>query len=678
MLYAPPPYIDNEGTVIEHNQELVAYVDKNVDTSMNFLRSLRAWKSADICMGIFYGDETDKAPVGLSKLSIKKLRRQAREAVANASNVRPRWKHKSQKDAYPEQAKMYDSLRDDWFYTQFVDEKIKSALQFAAGGGTGYLWLHPNIDPATGELEIIPNVLSWRQVLPHYASADATMDSLYGYTIHLEVPVPDAHRRFPNHINIIQADRNVPSYFSRGWRKVYRAWKGVADRMNQNKISVGKGEYPTADIFFSFIKDDSVNTTGKDVFIGKPGAHSSYIVPSLFDEAGNINPKYTRDDCKLFPYGRLIITTKHGVISDGPPKWINRFAPVIPFTFEKIVGEFLGISIIRDGRRLEESINEILRSFEDAVKGRLSPPIAIDTAVPKDIRSKLARNVRSLIGKTFQYNTMGITKPIIPLMSPEYYTVDPRGIEIVKFLMEMEDYQMGTADLSNLARLNQMPAADTQEHFLEALGALATDHSRGIERSLIQMAKVWLDYAPQVYTTERVIIKLGADKVVDVLDFDPKSLIPDPNDYKDCVGENAFAARLQKHMRNFSIYAAPNSLMDRMSQTNKLVFMTLIKLGVKISEKRLYDLFVDDGQYSLEKDEWKKEQIEMIKITASLQKALAKANAEADPSNALATGLLDKLRGNNGEGRPPTNANPPTLTQGTDQNGAPRAITETN
>lgn len=678
-LYAPPPYINNEGKVLLQNEELVSYVNDKVDKSMNFLRSNRGWKSADICMAIFYGDETDKVPVGLSKVSVKKLRRQAREAVANASNIRPRWKHKSNKDKYPQQAKMYDDLRDDWFYQQFVDEKIKSALQYAAGAGTGYIWLWPDIDPSTGELEIIPNVLSWRQFLPHYASVDATIDSLYGYTIHLEMPVPDAHRKFPNHINIIKPDRNVPSYFSKGWRRIYRAWKGVADRMAQNnKVSVNQGEYPTADIFFTFINDDSINTTGKPIFIGKPGAHYSYIVPSLYSEDGELNADVSREDCKLFPYKRLIISTKHGVIWDGPPLWINRFASVIPFYFEKVIGEFLGISIIRDGRRLEESANQILRSFEDAINGRLSPPVGIDTNVPKDIRAQLSRNVRALTGKVFHYNVNTLQTPIKPLMPADYYNIDGRGVDIIKFLFEMQDYQMGTNDLSNLARLNQMPAADTQEHFLEALGALATDHSRGIERSLIQMAKVWLDFAPQVYTTERVIIKLGINKVIDAVDFDPNSLVPDPNDYKDCVGENAYAARLQKHMRNFSIYAAPNSLMDRMSQTNKLVLMTLIKMGVHISTKRLYESFIDDGQHDIENQEWYKEQLETIKITASLQKALATANAEADPQNQLASQLLEKLKGTNGEGRPPTNANPPRLTEKTDNNGAPRSTVETN
>ena len=674
-MYAPPSFFLDNWTARNNDEDITSYISKEVDKSKSFLRSNRGWKSADICMAIFYGDETEKIPVGLSKVSVKKLRRAAREAVANASNIRPIWKHKSRKDKFPKQAETMDKLRDDWFYTQFVIQKIKAALQYAAGGGTGYLWLWPDIDLATGQIEIIPNVLSWRQFLPHHAGTNATPDNLYGFTIHLEMPVPEAHRKFPNHISIIRADRDTPSAFSKGWRNVQRVWKGVADRMNNRQAAIAQDPYPVADIFYTWINDDSINTSGRDIFMGQAGAHYSYIVPSLYDEEGNLNPKLTREDCKLFPYKRLIISTKHGVIWDGPPMWINRFAPIVPFYFEKVVGEFLGINIIRDGRRLEESTNNMLRAIEDAVVGRLSPPIAIDTSVPKDIRAKLARNSRSLIGKVFQYSGIALAKAITPLMDHNYYNIDTRAMDIVKYGDETKDYLMGTKDLAALARKNQMPAADTLEAYLAGLGSIATDQSIGIEQSMVQMARIWADFCPQVYTTERIIILLGADHVIGTADFDPNSLVPKEDDYPNCD----YPERLQKHMRNFSIYAAPNSLMERMSQTHKLVLMTLTKMGVEISKERLYETFLDDGQYSLEKKKWFAEQIETIKITAILQKALAEANAAADPQNALATKLLEELKGQSGnEGRPPTNRNPPRLEGKTDEDGAMRSTVATS
>lgn len=679
--YAPPMYINLNGEINNNNQEVVGWVHDNNTKAQSFLRANRGWKSADICMAIFYGDETDRIPAGLSKVSVKKLRRQAREAVANASNIRPRWKHRSRKDKFAEQAKTQDNLRDDWYYTQFIDQKVKLALQNAAGGGTGYIFLWPDYDCNTGQLEIQARVLNWRQVLPFHAGDDADIDTIFGLTVHIEMPVPEAHEKFPEHMGIIKADRNVPSFFSRNWQGVKRRFKGVVDRMRNNK-PIAQDPYPVADIFYTWVRDNSINTTGHDILMGEAGAHYSYIVPSLYDENGKQVLGRTTKDCKLFPYKRLIISTPHGVIWDGPPFWINIFVPVVPFTFEKVVGEFLGINIIRDGRRLEDSANNILRSFEDAIKGRLSPPIGIDSGLPKDIKSKLKRNIRSMMGMTFEYNGIQLQKAVVPLIHQDYYNLDPKGIEIAKLMFEMQDYQMGTADLTNLNRLNQMPAADTQEHFLQALGALATDHSRGIEQSMIKLANIWLWFSFQVYTTERIIILLGADNVINTADFDPDNLVPKPEDYPEINeashGDNAYAARLQKHIRNFSIFAAPNSLQERMSQTNKLILLQLLKMGVQISNKRLYDAFIDDGQFSIEKGEWKKEQIEKIEIAAELQKKLKMANDETDPMNRIAKSVEETIRGTNNEGRPNSNNESPQLKSKSDEDGIPRTTMTTS
>jgi hypothetical protein len=646
-IYRPPAFISYDGEFSSNSDKVLEWLDKNIKDSQAFLRSNRGWKSADICMAIFYGDETERIPKGLSKVSVKKLRRQAREAVANAANIRPNWQHRSRKEQYQPQAETYDKLRDDWFYTQDVYHKVKEAIQYAAGGGTGYIWLWPKFDKATGELEITPTVLDWRQVLPFHACKDTNVDSAYGICVHMEWPVPYAHEEFPNHINIIQADRNVPSSFTKNWQRVSRTFKGVYDRIKTNKATVSQDPYPVCDIFYTWVRDNAVNETGNEITMGPSGAHYSYIV---------------KPGEKLFPYKRLIISSTRGIIYDGPPLYFNCHVPIVPFKFEHVAGEFLGINIIRDGRRLEESNNNLLRSFEDAVVGKRQPPMGISDKLPKDIRAKLRVNTRLLIGKIFEYSPQYLKEAIIPLLPPEFFNIEAGSIELLRFNQEMSDYLMGTADSSILTKLNQMPAADTQEAFLRSLGTLATDHARGFEQSMIRLAKIWLYFAPQVYTTERVIVKLGADGIIKAMDFDPNSLVPSENDPS--YANLSYAQRLQQHIRNFSIYAAPNSLQERMSQTNKLTILQLVKMGIEIPNRKIYDAFMDDGEYQVGRKEWVAEQIEKIKLSAALQKALAEANAAADPQNQMAQGIADLIKGQTrNEGRPPTYNAPPRLEQ---------------
>ncbi len=659
-LYRPPSYISFDGRFDSYDERVLEWLNSNIEKSRSLLRSNRGWKSAEICMAIMYGDETERIPKGLSKASVKKLRRQAREAVANVANMRYNWQHKSRKKDYQAQAEIYDQLKDDWTYTQDLYHKIEEVGYYAAGGGTGYIWLWPDFDKATGELEIVPRVLDWRQVLPFHAGVNNDVDSLYAISVHLELAVPEAHEMFPSHIDIIGSDRNIPSNYAKNWHQVNRTYRGVFNRLAGNKSAIAQDNYPVTDIFYTWVRDNSVNNTDEVMQMGDPKAHYSYTV---------------KPNEKLFPYRRLIISSTRGIIYDGPPLYFNCHVPVTPFKFEHTPGEFLGISIIRDGRRLEESTNNILRSFEDAIVGRRQPPLGVSDKLPKSIREKLRANSRSLIGKIFEYSPQLLKEAIVPLIDSKFYDVSSAEIELIKYNAETSDYLMGTADSSILTKLNQMPAADTQEAFLKSLGTLATSHSRSFEQSMIRMAKIWLYFAPQVYTTERIIVKLGADGIIKALDFDPQNLVPKKEDYPNLT----YAERLQQHIRNFSIYAAPNSLQERMSQTNKLIVMQLIKMGVEIPNETLYNTFRDDGEYQTNRTKWIAEQVEKIKLSAVLQKALASANQESDPNNKLATELLEKLRGqNNGEGRPPLNDQPPRLTAKTDQDGVPRSTVETS
>lgn len=643
-IYAPPSFIDIEGDYAINEEKVVEWIQKNNEKSMSFLRSNRGWKSARICMAIYYGDESEKIPSKLSKVSVKKLRRQAREAVENGANIRPNWQHKSRKNKYQSQAKTYDELRDDWIYTQDFHSKLKEVLQYSAGGGTGYIWLWPDYDKATGQLEIGINVLDWEQVLPYHMGKNTDLDGTYGVTIHMEYPVPEAHEKWPDHINILKPDRNVPSSFVKNWQKVSRVFKGVYDRLKNNKATVSQDPYPVTDVYYTWVRDNSINTNGSTIRMGPKKAHYGYDV-----EPGG----------KLFPYKRLIISTNTGIIYDGPPLYFNCHVPIAPFKFEHIAGEFLGINIIRDGRRLEDSVNNILRAFEDSIIGKISPPMAVSDKLPKSIRAQLAVNTRHMIGKIFEYAPMLIKDVISPILPADFFNPAQGSVELVRYYQEISDYLMGTNDSSILSKLAQMPAADTQEAFLNALGTLSKGHARGIEQSILRLAKIWLYFAPQVYTTDRIITLLGADGMLKAMDFDPNSLVPAKDDAE--YSGLMYSERLQKHIRQFAIYAAPNSLQESMSQTNKLIMMQLIKMGVEIPNEVLYDTFRDDKRYKVNKDIWKQEQMEKILLSAALQKMLAAANQEADPQNKLASDLSDLLRGANSEGRPPSNNAPPRL-----------------
>lgn len=700
-MYSPPCYITEQGDLATNTDEkIIEWHHQEIEKSKNFLRSQRGWKSADLCMRIFYGDDNNDKPTGkLSVLAIRKLRRQAREAIANASNIRPRWQTKA-KEEYAQTADIYNKRRDAWFYCQFVDRYIKEALQWAGGATTGYLMLWPEPDQRRGgKIDIMPKVLSHKNVFPFHASADSRIETVYGISAWFEMALPEAHAKWPEHMDIIRTDRDIPSYFAGRFEKTRKTWRGVVDWFTTNKNkNADFSPYPVADIFFTWIRDTTINDSGHELLLGEPGAAYSYYVPSLYDYnraqnkvlngevISSEHPEYhenpsarfiTRNECMLFPNMRFMITTNYGVIYDGPPIWVCNRPPLTWFKFEEVPQEWLGISLIRDGIKAERSANNMLRAIEDSVVLKLQPPIAVNENLPKQVIAQLRSNVRLMMGKVFKYNTMQTEKAIVPLIDPNYFQIDSSAVELIKFLHEMSDYQMGTSDFSAWQRLKQLPAADTQESMIQNLGILATDHERTIERSILEMADIWQQFAPQVYTTDELITTLGKDGITEeTWDFKASSLFSstNPND------KRSLNQRLLDHMNIFSVHAAPHSIQERMSITRKLTLLQLAKGFVRISEKKIYDSFVDDGQYAKNVEDYNREQKEKITIAAELQSTLQNANAEAQPHNQLVQRLIDEIRGtaNNSTGRPANNSAPPRLEAKTDNNGVPRSTVATN
>lgn len=703
QLYAPPCYITETGdlaaSAYENNdREIVEWHKEEITKSKNFLRSQLGWKSADSCMSILRGEEVVYSVGKLSTLTIKKLRRQTREAVANASNIRPRWQTKAKPD-YQETAAIYNKRRDAWFYNLFIDRFIKEALQYGAGAGTGYLMLWPEINPRTGRYDIMPKVLSHKNVFPFHASIDSRPENVWGISCWFEMALPDAHEQWPEYMDIIKSDRDVPSYMAgREVNKIQPRWgRSLVDWISGAKTkNPDFSPYPVADIFFTWIRDNTINESGHELTLGEPGSNYSYSVPSKFDQAkqrnkvlnreviGSDHPEYenpsarfiTEKECRLFPNRRFMITTNYGVIYDGPPIWICNRPPVEWFKFEEIVGEWLGVSLIRDGRNLERSANNMLRAIEDSVVGRIQPPIAINENLPKDVINQLKSNVRHMIGKVFKSNLMVMEKVISPLLDAKYFDIDARAVELIKFIHEMSDYLMGTSDFSAWQRLKQLPAADTQESMIQNLGILATDHERTIERSILSIADIWQQFAPQVYTQDELITTLGKDGITEeTWDFNASSLLAkkDPNDRR------SLNQRLVDHINIFYVHASPHSIQERMSVTNKLTIAQIKKMGAPISDRKLYETFVDDGGYAQSLKEFNAEQEAKILLAARLQMKLQEVAQANDPNNQLVDKVIETIRGqSSNEGRPSSNTAPPRLEQKMDQDGIPRSTMATN
>jgi hypothetical protein len=683
----------------KNDREVSNWCESHLKRGMSYIRNNRGWKSADTCLSILLGDIDDEMPVGMSQLYINKNRRMLREGIATKSNIRPRWGFKTFNTdiEVQTQTKTLNHLLESWFYQNFVDRVLRGSLQYADGAGTGYLHLCIEVDKNTGYPEIMAKYLSHKDVLIAHPTADLDLQKAKAVFIRHEMSLPQAQKMFWHCKDIIKEDRKQPSWIKKMSAKIADKIH-LRDNLSRDKNQQLENIYPTVDIWEIYIQDETINFTGKPIVMGS-GDHA-YLVPSYYDINGNITQvdsgvlkqdesplmiDISPDDCKLYPNRRRIFYCSGGVLSDScSPYWFDG-VPIVQFKTDDIVGEFLGLPAIHDAFRVERSANSVLRAWEDSINGKLAPPIAIDSRIPKLVAKKF--NMRLSIGQKFRYNILAMAKAFLPLIPPEYYNFDSKGPDFVKMLHESMDYLTGTKDLTAIFNQRQLPAGDTQEAFLQSIGPLAADQSRGIEYSLLKLGMIWKPLAFQTYTYKKRMTILGKNNQFEDLDYDPDSLVPMKDDNYDIPRWK----RAREHMNKFYFYAAPNSLHERESMTRQLKYFQMKKLMMPITDEKIYEIMTGDSDYSQMEsayyDQELRKAMAAAKIQGAVQGVLQQIQSNLNPLGS-AIGALMGQNGNGGGNQLPSQSNPvgrpndnetaPRLTTTKDEDGIPSGVLETS
>ena len=725
--YAPPCIINEKGEFNSSNSyydELKEYIETGLNNEKAFLRSCRAFNKAEIGMAVLYGDTFRKEFKGPSTLQIKKSRRQTREAIANQSDIRQSWTIRTNKpddELCQDQVNDINRLANDWWNTLFVDRVVKGANQYGGGHGTGYIFMWPEYDELFGDWQIVPTFLDYKSVLVGHIPPDNDIQKAYRLDIILETPLPLAHAKWPDHVGIIKADTEIPSRMARNFEKKPKVYKGLWDWMGKKKKRDSEtslsNPFPNVYIRMTFIRDASVNESGKTICMGQEPNY--YEVPSYYDEDGKVNKvgtgtfltkyydaignevpegssfvrkesvevmrDFKRRECKLFPYGRLIISCSGGIISDDAPQWGDGTFPVAQCYYDKIAGEFLGFPVAMDSISIENSINNIYQAMEDSVLGKINPPIGIDNSIPDDIANVIKqRGIRGLIGKGFKYSVQHLQKAVVTLVDWQFFTIGAEVFKLVELLQTMQDYVSGTQDMAGMMQLKQMPGEETQEALLRKLGVLSTDQARDQEKFFQQLGRIWFSFCDQVYTVKRRLQVIGPDAIKpEYIDFDPASF---ERVYKDDKRPRWIIRR--EHMKNFSVYVAPNSIQERQSTQKKLSLLQVQKMGGTIPDQMIYDAFVGDDNYKKNRELYFEEQMEKAKaaakIQAEVQKIMQSLGAGGNGnSNGVQTPIIQQIaealsaKFENDVGRPPTNDAPARL-ESKMRDGVPDTTLATN
>ncbi len=585
-------------------EDRLGWLKRTKSQSMAWLQTNKSYvQFADAIRTLEYESaDDDTLPASLSNVNAGEVRRDARELIATMANLKATASFKCDNNQMYDVANILNRMYNAWFYATRPSRKYKGQFQMASATGTG--WACPEWDPdfyRQGRGEITMRIKGPHEVLPVQLPSDGDYQKAYAVHVIEEMPIAMAHRKWPLLTDRIKADRDSPSWVRKGLQKFQEFLSPVLELFGGQRTGMQSDPiFPTVDVHFTYIRDDSVNNTGQILSMGEPGTNYEYTVPYVgMDIPSGMNDpnsgaplyrKATFEDAKLYPMRRRIIWCNSGMIDDNSsPFWHGKF-PGVPFSFDKWVWDPIGKPLTYGVANLERSMTRLMRAIDDSANTRLDPPLVASEQLSDDYKEGFSCRIPG------QMLTMtSITgEPIKPLLPADFYNLPPFIADWVKYLEARIQRNMGVLDVQALARSAQVPSQDTLEKIKELAGPIIQDMTDDMEAMVAGVGDQWMWLAFQFYTVKRRVQVLGDTGLTAAdFDFDPGVMVP-----SHLPGENTqFPSRMSQIDRakwfagQFYFFVEPGSMLKITSIMRKLLFIQLAKAGVPIDRWTMADVF---------------------------------------------------------------------------------------
>lgn len=665
---------------------VLKWVDERVQEGEGILKDEPAYDEIDKAISYIMGDQLARnRPIELANCPDNRLKNILNQTVAALTDIHPLFGFKTYNDAFKDQENILVKLSQAWWVNTFADLRLADVIKFAAGVGTGYAEIawDASLDNGTGD--IVLRSIDPRDVLPIKPVLNGSVQDWEGVILRTAKTPDELRVRFPERAHRIIAD-NTPSVFARTWSRARRLLTTIfspsaVDVVNGATAKNAPRRVPTCDVYTTFIKDRRLHVGPEPLIMGDPDTTWSYTVyPAGYDKVpdgfevnqatGQAEPRYrkaTIQDSKLYPRGRMILSTKKCILYDGPnPYWHGMF-PIAKLCLDPWPWTLLGLGLVHDIIPIQDAFNETLNGFLDHVRKLLRPGVIADKkAVASSVWERLDTRLPGMRLKTNAVAGKGIEfEKVNPL--PNY------TFEVLKFLADEMDYHAGTANLTALMQLQQAPGADSIEKMQEAMTPTLRLKGRLLEFFLRDVGQMVKSNFFQFYNLPRRVAILGEAGVgFNDFDFDPGTLVPsltsqDPGYTAELDKSRTRADRAQWFHKNFTFTITPNSLLAISQISRKLMYMQLRQMQL-VDRWTLYEVLeVPNGGSPPGGGETITERLmEEMTMQTQMMAATAMMGGGMPPDDGTGGG------GASGPGRPPTFQSPPTMLQKSDDNGIPR------
>lgn len=530
-----------------------------------------------------------------SKLTGNRLKINIQVAISGLAAIRPWGGYQSSQD-FANYALMMNQTTRSLYLAGFWDQRIKEALQWASATCTGYIrpvYRRAMAGQGHGDIEL--DTCGQPSVLPVQMPSNGDLRRAYAVTYMDEKPIWEAHGMWPQF-----QDRLKPTS-SRYWHsaEIRKAAAGNNQSRAWNWFKSKKRESLTQNLIpirYTRVNDLSVNLTGRAILMGEPDSPWAYEVPSYGSEIAPAFPGEksriaNQVDARMYPYGRMIISSETCVVYDGPAFDWHGELNLIPFCLDRWPWEPIGFSMIHDGWLCQQALNEIDRGTMDKINAGMDLPLAYNMNA---VEKKTANQVDLMRPRQrIAFDGDAVDKPFSTIAPPEVYQVSPEALAFRKELQADMDYTMQTRDIVELGKARALgKGMDQLEALINASGPRVKDMSRGIENSVCQLANQVKYLVLQYMDTRRLIPYITEANVPQIFDYDPSTLVPShmPGEsVTDANGEplpspTTRVQRARWFAQNLPFTMTPHSIHELHQMSYRLMLMQLRQRGFKIAE----------------------------------------------------------------------------------------------
>jgi hypothetical protein len=573
--------------------------DAAIKEGEGFLEGQSAYKNLSRNLQIFDCILDDKVK---SSLMSNGLKYDIRKFIETISEVREIGTYGSDAAQFKSFATMLTKVAQCIYLESAFPRAVRKTLQFSSVMGRGYIWPKCRADNyGYGERRIVFDSLGLLDVVPYQMPASNDVQDSYAVTAFMYMPVAEAHGRFP----LFQSQLLPVSHIDYASRIAARR-ADYAERFRYGGEQRNWGNL-NCEIRYTFVRDMAINTTNSPMPMGDwkkeggtgklvPVTSWSYEVPfvgqEIFGGIQNAKPvmrKATIEDCLIYPFKRLIITSP-GIaepLYDGPSFDWHGEIPLVQYDVDDWAWEAIGRSLVQDVGSIEITKRKIERKLDRVITTTLNPPMGYDrttTGGPKIENFDIfEENVRVGVD--------GKPKDQFQSILPEEVRPEEVHFKFLELLANMRKEQLGINDLGNLAALKLNLTGEQIDKALEPVGPIAKGIAAGMEAANAKVAYMGKSMIPQWMTTKRIIEYIGPDSITpEVFDFDPMSIVPShmPDEYQEgnvptTPSNYPQIERAKSFVKNLRLISVPNTLLKITAMQEQMKWMNLKFKGAPIA-----------------------------------------------------------------------------------------------